>query len=85
MVLLWDGQQSLFTVWVQFPKSAPQGSTGGRRPGAPGSSVLLMSGAGARRRGFEEELKAMLGNQEKPGRFTQGIESVMKIKLCSET
>ena len=44
-----------------------------------------MSGAGARRRGFEEELKAMLGNREKPGHFTQGIESVMKIKLRSET
>lgn len=45
--------------------------------------MLLMSGAGARKRGFEEELKATLGNREDPGRFTQGMESVMKIKLRS--
>ena len=47
--------------------------------------MLLMSWAGARKRGLEEELKATLGNREDPGRFTQGMESVMKIKLCSET
>lgn len=46
----------------------------------------MMSGAAARKRGFEEEeLKATLGNREEPGRFTQAIESVMKIKLRSET